>query len=377
VEGVAAPVCKLLTHPAEDVPLETQGCPGWVFPNADAAGYFRFSLAPADLAKLRTAGLSSLTAREKASFASSVSAAYARGAMSFKEAIDALAPLARDTDPNVAVAPMAFLVQARDWLYATPQRAKVEAYGRTLYGKIGSSLGWESKPGESDETRTLRARVLGFLAMTARDSRTRAEAKKRGLAYIGNGAGDGVIHEDALDPNLATTALAVVGEEADAATWERMKKMFTTAVDETVRGRLLVALSSAKAPDLAVAARGLVLDPVLRDNEVLAPLSAALGDPEKRDAAWAWMKANFDAIRDRLPHHHGGTALVGMGGVYCDGAHAGDMEAFFKPKIDGIEGGPRVLASTLEDVRLCAARRKAQEGGIRSFFGDATTSSAR
>ena len=34
----------------------------------------------------------------------------------------------------------------------------------------------------------------------------------------------------------------------------------------------------------------------------------------------------------------------------------------------GIEGGPRVLASTLEDVRLCAARRAAQEESGKAFF---------
>jgi alanyl aminopeptidase len=139
-------------------------------------------------------------------------------------------------------------------------------------------------------------------------------------------------------------------------------------VDEAVRGRLLYGLSSAKTPELAAAARELVLDPSLRDNEVLAPLSNALGDPERRDATWEWMKAHYDAIRARLPMHHGGVGLVAAGGVYCDDAHARDIEAFFQSKIADIEGGPRVLASTLEGVRLCVARRRAQEEGARTFF---------
>jgi len=58
-----------------------------------------------------------------------------------------------------------------------------------------------------------------------------------------------------------------------------------------------------------------------------------------------------------------------MGGVFCDDAHAKDVEAFFTPaRIAGIDGAPRVLANTLEDIRLCAAKRKVQEPSARAFF---------
>ncbi len=380
-DRLASPVCTLLTQPEGDVALDTKECPAWVFPNADAAGYFRFALAPGDLSRLRANGMTAMTTREKAAFSQSIYAAYARGTMTMKDVLGAVGPLARDADPTVAGAPMGYLSQARDWLFREPTRASVEAKARELYGPVARALSWEAKPGESDEVRTLRARVLGFLATTGRDPGVRAEAKKRGLAYLGLGddraaappklglhPSDGAIHESAVDPNLAAIALAVVGEEADPPTWDAMKALLVRSVDETVRGRLLFALSSARRPELAVAARELVLDPALRDNEILGPLSVGLGDPEKRDATWAWMKDHYDAIRGRLPQHHGGVALVGAGGVYCDEAHAADVEAFFRPRIDEIEGGPRVLASTLEDMRLCAAKRKAQEEPARSFF---------
>jgi alanyl aminopeptidase len=367
-EGLASPACTLLTQPEGDVTLETKQCPGWVFPNADAAGYYRFALAPRDLTDLRNKGLVALTVREKASLGSNIQAAYARGTMSFEQAVVAVSPLAKEPDPTVAGAPMPFLSQARDWVFSDLKvRGKVEAYARELYGKVGRTLSWEGKSGESDEVRTLRAGVLGFLATTGQDRAVRAEAMRRGLEYIGFGK-DGAIHPEAVDPNLAGIALGITGEEADKATWDAMKALLMRSVDETVRGRLLYGLSSAKRPELATAALKLVLDPALRDNEVLVPLSIALGDPERRDATWEWMKENYDAIRARLPMHHGGVALVGAGGVYCDEAHARDIDAFFKTRIADIEGGPRVLASTLEGVRLCVAKRKAQEEGARSFF---------
>ena len=59
-----------------------------------------------------------------------------------------------------------------------------------------------------------------------------------------------------------------------------------------------------------------------------------------------------------------------MGSVFCDEAHAKDVEAFFTPaRIAQIDGAPRVLASTLEDIRLCTAKRKPQEPSARELFG--------
>jgi alanyl aminopeptidase len=220
--------------------------------------------------------------------------------------------------------------------------------------------------------------VLNVLALTAEDPAVRAEAKKRGLAYLGFGkdtpvgeGAEGTVHEEAVDPNLAPIALGVLGEEADHATWDVLHRMLAKSVDETVRQRLLFGLASVREPTLAVATRELMLDRSLRDNEIFAPLSGALGDPARRDAAWAWMKEHYDAILERLPRHHGGVALVGAGGVYCDEEHAKELESFFQPKIDTIEGGPRVLASTLEDMHLCVARRRAQEPSARAFFARA------
>jgi cytosol alanyl aminopeptidase len=363
--------CSLLSGREGEVDLggASSACPTFVFPNADAAGYYRFALVPGDLATLRAHGLSRLSTREKVAYATSLRSAYARATTPMKDIFAAVAPLARDGDPAVAEEPMVYLGQARDWLYVDAAlRERIEAYGRDLYAPAARTLGWLSKKGDSDETRTLRASVLGFLALTAQDRAVRLEARRRGLAYIGMGT-DGDVHAEAVDPNLVATALSVTGEEADRATWDAMKAVFARSVDEQVRSRLLAAMSGARDPELARSARSLVLDPALRDSEIMTPLGVQLANPATREMAWTWIKDNYDAILARLPRHHGGVGLVSTGHSFCDTAHAADVEAFFAPRIDGIEGGPRTLASTLEDVRLCAAKRQAQEPSARLMFG--------
>jgi alanyl aminopeptidase len=369
--------CTMLTQAEGDLmlpgppsqamrPPSPDYCPDWVFPNADADGYYRFALASADLAKLRK-HLDSLTTREKLAYATSVRAGYSRGTTPYADALAAVTPLVAEHDPAAAEEPMGYVSQARDWLSADSLRAKVESYARTLYGPLARKLGWDAGKDDDDETRQLRGSVIGFVAMTGRDPQIRAEAKKRGLAYMGVGK-DAKIHVDAVDPNLASTCLAVVGEEADRATWDAMKALFTQSVDEALRGRLLWAMGLAKDATLAAAARELVLDPSLRDNETLTPLWAQLSAFETRETAWAWLKDHYDAVRARLPKHHGGVALVGAPHSFCDEAHAADAQAFFGPKVDTIDGGPRALASTLEDVHLCAAKRAAQEASAKALF---------
>jgi alanyl aminopeptidase len=372
--------CALLTQPQGDVELAS--CPGWIFPNADAAGYYRFLLSQKDLANLRARGLGKLTAREKLAYATSIRAAFSRATMPMKDVLDAVAPLAQASDPILAEEPMGYAAQARDWLFGGPSQARVEAYARGLYTPAARRLGWDvAKDGtspatpergrnlaEDDETRTLRASVLSFLATTAQDPAVRAEAKKRGRAYLGLG-GDGAIHAEAVDPNLAGIAVAVVGEDADRATWSAMRAAFEKSVDETVRSRLLHALSVAKNPELSKAGRDLTLDPALRDNEIIGPIATQLSRPETRDAAWAWLKENVDAVLARMPRHHGGSGLVHWAvGAFCDEGHAREAEALFAPKVDAIDGGPRTLAASLEDVRLCVARRNAHEASARAFF---------
>jgi alanyl aminopeptidase len=313
LRGSDGETCALLAQPEGDVELPS--CPAWIFPNADAAGYYRFSLSQKDMANLRARGLEKLSPREKLAYATSLRSAFSRATMPMSDVLAAVAPLARDRDPIVAEDPMSYLGQARDWLFGGPWQARVEAYARELYAPAARKLGW--------------------------DAAVRAEAKKRGRAYLGLD-GDGALHPDAVDANVAALAVAVVGEDADRATWNAMRVAFEKSVDETVRGRLLYGLSLAKDAELSSEARWLAVSPSLRDNDILVPVTVQLGRPESREAAWSWLKEHLDTALARLPRHHGGAGLVSSAvRAFCDERHAQEAEALFASKIATIDGGPR------------------------------------
>ncbi len=357
--------CTLATNEKSELQLDTKECPAWVMPNADAAGYFRFGMAKEGLSALLTKAWPKLTTRDRLAVADAVRAGFARGSSRAADVFDDLAPMANDSFPSVAAAPMGMAQTARDWLYETELRPKVEAWARKLYAKTGASLGWTTSKTESPERTILRQSVLTFLAFTARDPAVRKEAGARGRAFIGFGK-DQKLHPEAVDSELAGLALAVAAEEGDAQFFDALLAQLERSDDPVVRYRLLGALGAVTSQELRPRARALTLDPRLRLNEVLIPLSVQLQMVETREAAWAYLRESFDAIVARLSHARAGGLPYHV--RFCDEAHATEAEAFFTPRIAALDGGPRNLANAIESMRLCSARRKAHEADMRAYF---------
>jgi alanyl aminopeptidase len=362
--------CTLLAESEGKLAIAGDACPAWVIPNADGTGYYRWALDQTSLKKLRADGWGKLTTREKMSVANSLQAAFAKGVTPADAILAELAPLAKDPEPSVASMPMEMIRVARDWLYADPARDAVEAYGRKLYADAYRELGWGAKNSskkEDPQRGVLRQRILRFLAFVARDPEVRKEAAKRGRAYVGFG-GDGALHLDAVDAELAGIALAVAVQDGGADLWEAVDKRLSATEDAIVRSRLIEALASTLTPELAARARALALDPRLRGTEILQPLSTELDQRENRTASWDYLTSNIEAIIGRLPPGRAG-GLPWAAAHFCDADHAAAARALFGPRLDKLQGSPRNLASALEAIELCQARRGVHEATFRAFFG--------
>ena len=364
--------CTLLTTRAGDLELPVKACPAWVHPNADGLGYYRWTLAPNDAAKLAKAGLAAMTPRERSSFAQSLRAGFSRGTTpAGRRDVRALAVAAsvRDTNPAVAFAARCDLDAVdgrlvRAGLVDGGRRARL--FEADLYRPLYAELGWQPKKGatETAERQSLRSGVVRLMTSFARDPAAREEATRRARAYVGFG-GDGALHPDAVDANLAGPALATAMEDGDAALFDALLSLLGRTNDEVVRVRILGSLGSARRPELAARARALALDPSLRGNEWATPLEIQLVIPETRDAAWAFIKEHLDAILARPSR---AAHVITWGGAFCDEAHAAELQQLYASKLGKLEGAPRTMAETLERIRLCIASKNAQEASASAFF---------
>jgi len=81
-------------------------CPAWVLPNADASGYYHWSLPPGDLRKLTGAAYRRLSgARAHLGWRQRARRRCASGALGFAGGMAAHRALAADPDPQVPAYP--------------------------------------------------------------------------------------------------------------------------------------------------------------------------------------------------------------------------------------------------------------------------------
>ena len=396
--GVIQESCTFLTE--TEGQIETSTCPLWIAPNPRGESYFRFSMQPAQMAALQPlvraavgpsrrgrartqwtegarGGVASV--RDLITMSDSARAGFTSGETSFESAMNVLAPMVASDDRFVATAPMELLAFAQDQLLSPAEEEAFLAYARRLYQPQFARLGWTARRGAPDdsETRSLRAAVLSFLALQARDPAVRAEANTRGRAFLGEGpGGDHHLHVEAVPADLLEVCLTVAAEEGDSEFFDRMLEELVQSQDGIVRGRLVTAMGHVDEDALRTRVLELSLDERLRQNERFRPLSGQFSDPEGRDTAWVWLQANYDRVRERFGAEYSGYVPFVTGG-FCDRTKAREVRAFFEPRMADTQGGPRNLASAVETIALCAARADAQREGARAFFAATATSAPR
>ena len=366
--------CTLLTAPNGALTLDGGRCPSWVMPNADGAGYYRFTLAPADLANLREQGFTKLTPRERYALGRALIAGFEAHQVSAADLLDSFQRFAGDEERYVVELPIPYLSELRaHWLgrptLSNDQRAALAApfaaYVRALYAPIVRRLGMSEQNNESGDTKLLRASLLGALCDLGDDSATRKQLARAGLAYLGIG-GDGRLHPEALAPELLDVGVRIAVEDGDENVYDAVYERLRQSNDATERGRYLSALGSVR-DGRSGRALALPLDPVLRVNELMLPLRRQLADYRTRAAAYAWFEQHFDALLARLSPSGLGTSPW-LASWMCEAADVQRVEEFWKPRVEKLPGAPRSLNGVIETIGLCDALFKAEDTPLDAYF---------
>lgn len=350
--------CVLVEETSASAPLEAERCPAWVMPNADGAGYYRWSLAPSWLDRLP---FEKLPLKERLDYADSLRAAFAAGRVDAAEALKRLGVVARDAHRAVAVASLPVAAYVLDHLAPETAKAEAKAWARKLYQPTAARLGYAPKRGEDPSTARLRADVLAFLALAAGDADAEQRLAALGRAWLRGEKGP------AAPPELLPAALKAAVRAGDATLFEEMWVRFKETDDAHVRGMLLDALGATLDPALSRRARELTLDPALRGNEVLRPLGAQLEHPATRADAWAYLEENWARVLALTPTTRQGS-LPWLAASFCQRSDAERVRGFLTERIESVGGGPRNLAGALEAIELCAARTDAQRESAVSFL---------
>lgn len=350
-------VCRVLDGASGELTLPGRSCPAWVLLNAGGSGYYVSGYTPAQLRALLKAR--SLAPAERLALLSDVEAGVERGDLAVGDALALVPATAQDPSRLVLERGAALLGLARADLLPEPDRARMRAWLRKLYGPRARALGWSPRPGEPDDARQLRVTLLNLAADGGEDPALVREAQRVARASLRD--------RTTVSADVAPLALTVAARAGDAALFDAVFAAARATKDRTERGRLVAALGAFREPGLAARARALVLGSELDRRETAGILHAQLSDARTRGAAWAWLLEHFGTLARGMRSDEAGGLLARVG-VLCDAGALAQAEARLGPQAERVEDGPRRLRRALEQVRVCATQREALAPQAQQFL---------
>jgi mevalonate kinase len=351
--------CLLLDQPARQITSKATSCPTWMVANADADGYYRVLYQGDLLSNLLKDDARVLSGREKVALIGDMSALTGNGKLPLGTAL-ALAPnLARDSSRRVVVKTMEITTDPKGNLVPPDLLSHYHRYLEDLYGQRARQLGWNAKPGESEDDRLLRPQILDVVANQAEDPGLVAQAKSLALAWLDD--------RKVIAPEMVASVLNTAARHGDRALFDRLRATAKEEKDEDIQRSLLYALGSFPQPEIAKMALLIVLTDEFDSRQSLAILRAARQSPTTRDLAYDFVKQNWDALIAKLPADFG-AYMPNVASAFCDEQHRHDAAAFFEGRSTKYTGGPRNLAQTLEGIDLCVAYKKVQQPSLVEFL---------
>ncbi|MCC6766349.1 MAG: M1 family metallopeptidase [Deltaproteobacteria bacterium] len=261
----------------------------WVFPNGGGAGFYRFALDDAAIARLAGAVATGLAPEERLSLVGNQWTLVKAGIGTVAGFVTLVRGFAGEQDRAVLEA----ISQRLAWLdtnvLADADRPSFTALVQTIFGPELAALGWDPRPGEPVDVRVKRAVVTGALGNLARDPAVLAEARARLERYLADRA--------ALEPNLVPIVANLVAHDGDAALYERFldRKRASAADDPEEEERFLLALAGFEDPALVARTLALTFTDDVRPQDRAFVLSRLLGGRASRHAAWRFVRDGWEA----------------------------------------------------------------------------------
>jgi alanyl aminopeptidase len=338
--------CTLVEGASIEVPLaQAQSCPKWIIPNAGYTGYYRSTLSPEWIGKLRNAPL---TSSERLGLIDDLRASVDSGSIKLEELLAFVPSLARDKDDQMvtlaaSVANLGKLVQDSD-------RARYSKWIADLFGKRAKALGWKIRKGEAQETRILRTTLLSLMANEAGDAATIAQARKLAAQWLKA--------PESVDPDLAATALGIAARYGDAALFDTLVAKLDSLVNRGERQMLFSTLGRFDDPAVFDKAVALMATPRYDYRELRRLLEGTAGHHKNGGRVLDFLIAKEALLKKAVPESMRLRLARGVVPV-CDKEGLEKARGFLDRVIKPVDGGVRTTDLTIEKIELCIAHREA------------------
>jgi cytosol alanyl aminopeptidase len=343
----------LLDEPSKTLTLD--GPIAWIYPNANAAGYYRWQLDDASMSTLAGKATEVLTAGERLAFLGNLNALFRSGVLHGDAYLAHLERFANDADPHVLSSVLGALGQIRSTFDSAEARPKFSGYVRRTLGPALARIGFDPAKDASQSVTVLRPELVSWLAQYGGEESVWKFVNENLPKYLQDPA--------SVHPTLAGVLVSLGAVRGDEKLFEEYKKRFENAAIPAERARYLNALGQFRDPAIKAKMREYALTGPVRPTEFFVLFGG--GDAaEDRENTYQWVVANYDAIMKRLPPVFATNMPFIAGG--CEPDRVDRARKFFAEK--KVEGTERSFARVSEQVNDCATLRAREMTAVMKYL---------
>jgi len=348
--------CELLTQ--KEMTFTLPGCSNWVLGNAGATGYYRVGHEPETVRALAHDAETKLSPAERISLQNDIWASVRVGREPVGDYLAFAQGLQSDRNRAVLEDVLGRLSYIGEYLVNGSDRDSFRGWLRQYLAPMMQEVGWEPKPGESDEQRTLRSRLLRAMGQDARDPEAIAQAQK---------IADQVLADPgSVDHQLARSALLVAATNGDAAFYDRLVGALKDVKSPEEYYAILFTLPEFTDRKLVERTLQFAVSPEVRSQDTLGVLSDVLENEDGQQLAWDFVRQHWGEI-EKAGGPFASAQIVGATSSFCDAGMRDQVTEFFNAH--KIAAADRTYRQSIERINNCIDLKSQQETHLASWLG--------
>jgi aminopeptidase N len=346
--------CTLVTGKKQII--SEGGCAPFVYGNRNAKGYYRVAYSPEDLKAIEKSVETALNGPERIALIEDSWAMARSGKQPVGQFLDLAQAMKAESDQTAVGLLSNHLQYLGSSLVPAESSEQFTAILRRQFSPLAAQLGWDAKPGDSDDQKSLRASLLRTLG-NAEDAEALAAARDMTARYLRSAT--------SVEGTIAGAALQVAARNGNAALYDEFTAAYARTKDADAAGLFLFSLADFRDPQLLQRTIELIDAGKVREQEYPRLFSALLNNPASRDAAWSYMKGHWDKLAERVTSFGGAGAVAALGS-FCTAASRDDVTSFFEK--EKAPGAQRALRQSVERMNNCIEFRQLQQTNMQAWL---------
>ncbi len=353
--GKSRQQCELLTKKVDTFTLP--GHSPWVLANAGATGYYRSGYETEAIRALAHDTEIALTPAERILALTDTWAAVRVGRQPIGDLLTLAEGLQADRTGAVLTLLFGYLNYVGDNLITDTSQPAYQAWVRHLLTPIANDLGWQPQPGESDDRKDLRAKVLGVLGGPGRDPKALEEARRLTEQALQDPA--------SVESGLEGAALGLAALNGDGALYDKLLAAMKTAKTPGQYYLYFFTLSNFRDPQLLDRTLQFAISPEVRSQDSLNLIGAVMSKPAGQRPSWDFVRTHWAEVQ-KAGGPFASAQVEGSTSSFCDARSRDEVIDFFSTH--KVAAGERTLKQSLEQINNCIDLKSLQSGQLASWL---------